>query len=36
LGLAVQESDDLVRRAPPDLEKETDRILELAMNQNDY
>ena len=36
LGLAVQESDDLVRPAPLDLEKETDRILELVKNQNDY
>ena len=35
-GLAVQESDDLVRPEPLDLEKETDRILELATNQNDY
>jgi type I restriction enzyme R subunit len=36
LGLAAQESDVLVRPAPLDLEKETDRILELATNQNDY
>ncbi|MBU1425222.1 MAG: HsdR family type I site-specific deoxyribonuclease [Gammaproteobacteria bacterium] len=35
-GLAAQESDDLVRPAPLDLEKETDRILDLAKNQNDY
>jgi len=35
-GLAVQDGDAVVRPAPLDLEKETDRILELAMNQNDY
>jgi len=34
-GLAVQESG-AVNRPPLDLETETDRILELAMNQNDY
>ena len=35
-GLAVQESGAVVRPPPPELETETDRILELAKNQNDY
>jgi type I restriction enzyme R subunit len=35
-GLAVQESGAVARPMPPDLETETDRILELAKNQNDY
>ena len=35
-GLAIQESDAVIRLVPPDLEAETDRILELAKNQNDY